>query len=80
MHNIHFQSAIIIFTPVITPQNLNVQDVLLNFHGILNVLRWERLLDIQSLTGYTVQVSQIPCSVVWKAPEGCTQWFTGTSG
>jgi len=29
---------------------------------------------------WKIKVSQIPCSVVWKAPEGCTQWFTGASG
>lgn len=27
-----------------------------------------------------VLISQIPCDVVWKAPAGCTQWYTGVSG
>jgi len=27
-----------------------------------------------------IQISQIACNAPWKAPEGCTQWFTGTSG
>jgi len=32
------------------------------------------------LRALEIQISQIACNAPWKAPEGCTQWFTGNSG
>lgn len=29
---------------------------------------------------WNILVSQIPCDVTYKAPEGCTQYYTGTTG
>jgi len=29
---------------------------------------------------WNIQVMQIPCTAEWRPPEGCLQYFTGTSG
>jgi len=29
---------------------------------------------------WNIHIMQIPCTAEWKAPEGCTQYFTGTTG
>lgn len=36
--------------------------------------------DSSTTRAIQMKVSQIACSATWKAPDGCTQWFTGTSG
>jgi len=33
-----------------------------------------------TLRSWDIRVSQIPCDVDWKPPQGCTQYFTGTTG
>lgn len=33
-----------------------------------------------SLRSFDIRISQYACDSTWKAPAGCTQWYTGTSG
>ena len=38
------------------------------------------LLSFEIFSILQVKVSQIECDALWRAPEGCTQFFTSESG
>jgi len=64
--------------PVICGTNTN-QHMILEASDTCNKLQfvWTSSSTTRS---WNIKISQIPCNVPWKAPEGCLQYFTGATG